>query len=145
APAAITIDQRGILAIEARIRAIYAYHQSSAGHQGPTLRGIQALSAFLAPKLELRSYLGLEFQSEADQIKQLTEEQFGVLDLLNRERRAVIYGCAGSGKTMLALEKARRLTQEGYAVLFTCYNARLADWLRTTPYAYEGITITHFH
>lgn len=145
APAAITIDQRGILALENRIRSIFEYYQPSVRRQGPTQRGLQALIDLLAPKIDLRSYLGLEFRAEAEQIKQLTQEQFGVLDMLNRERRAVIYGCAGSGKTMLALEKARRLTQEGYAVLFTCYNARLAEWLRITPYAQEGVTITHFH
>lgn len=145
APMTITIDQRRKFELEKTVRSIFDHWRPDLGGRSPTHSGIQALIELLAPRVELRSFLGLEFRDESEQIKQLTQEQFSVLDKLNRERRAVVYGCAGSGKTMLALEKARRLVNEGYAVLFTCYNARLADWLRTTPYAREGVVITHFH
>lgn len=145
APKTITIDQQRKLELEKTVRSIFDHWRPEHGGRSPTHSGIQALIDLLAPRVELRSFMGLEFREETDQIKQLTEEQFSVLDKLNRERRAVVYGCAGSGKTMLALEKARRLVNEGYAVLFTCYNARLADWLRTTLYAKQGVVITHFH
>ena len=50
-----------------------------------------------------------------------------MLDLLRRTRRAAIYGCAGSGKTTLAVEKARRLAEEGFCTLLTCYNKALGS------------------
>jgi hypothetical protein len=145
APAAIVIDQRHLTDLEQAIRRIFAHWGANPSQPGPGHAGIKALVSLLAPTIELNSYLGSELKLEAEQIKRLTEEQFVLLTTLSRNRRALINGCAGSGKTMLALEKARRLAQEGYSVLFTCFNARLAEWLNTLPYRRDGITITHFH
>jgi Nuclease-related domain len=78
-------------------------------------------------KLRLGAQLG-QFERE---FTRLTEQQSGVLDLLGYQRRAAICGCAGSGKTMLAIEKARRLAGEGRRVLVTCYNKALADFIRS--------------
>jgi hypothetical protein len=55
----------------------------------------------------------------------LTQAQFAVLDALQLQPQAAIFGCAGSGKTMLAMEKTQRLANEGFTVLFTCYNKTL--------------------
>ena len=78
-------------------------------------------------KLRLGAQLG---QHEREFVR-LTEQQSRMLDVLGNQRRAAICGCAGSGKTMLALEKARRLAGEGYRVLLTCYNRALADFMRS--------------
>ncbi|HUK61759.1 MAG TPA: NERD domain-containing protein [Dongiaceae bacterium] len=78
-------------------------------------------------RLRLGAQLG-QFERE---FTRLTGQQSGVLDLLGYQRRAAICGCAGSGKTMLAIEKARRLAGEGHRVLVTCYNKALADFIRS--------------
>jgi phosphate starvation-inducible protein PhoH len=57
--------------------------------------------------------LGRLVQEAEEEIVQLTERQFAVLRLLERHRRARIVGPAGSGKTMLAIEKARQLALQG--------------------------------
>ena len=44
-------------------------------------------------------------------------------------RRAAIVGGAGTGKTMLAAEKARRLASEGFETLLVCFNSPLAAML----------------
>ena len=81
---------------------------------------------------------------EDDRLINLTERQMLILDFLSNRRPAQRFkGCAGSGKTMLAMEKARRLASEGFDVLLTCYNAALATSLaRHVP---ERITVMHFH
>ncbi|RIN47915.1 DUF2075 domain-containing protein, partial [Staphylococcus simulans] len=58
-----------------------------------------------------------------------TNEQNYLLDYLEEQQLAVIQGGAGTGKTMLALEKARRLpsTEE---VVFLCFNNLLMEYLR---------------
>lgn len=144
-PSDIIIDQQGLANIENTIRTIFKYWEHENNGLGPGPEGIQALIDLLAPSFELRSYLGSEVQTQAEEIKQLTEQQFMALDLLNRESKAIVYGCAGSGKTLLAVEKARRLLNEGYSVLFTCFNSRLADWLSKSPYNREEITFENFH
>lgn len=78
-------------------------------------------------RLRLGAQLG-QFERE---FTRLTDQQSRVLDLLGYQRRAAICGCAGSGKTMLAIEKARRLAGEGRRVLVTCYNKALADFIRS--------------
>ena len=56
-------------------------------------------------------------------------EQSGILNFLTEQRCAVINGAAGTGKTLIAVEKARRHALNGESVLFLCYNAELKKYL----------------
>ena len=53
-----------------------------------------------------------------------------MLDLLTAYPRVEIRGGAGSGKTWLAVEKARRLAAEGQRVALMCYSRGLAEFLK---------------
>ena len=64
-------------------------------------------------------------EGERDVVR-LTNGQFQLLNQLRNVRRASIVGGAGTGKTMLAAEKARRLAREGFRTLLVCFNAPLA-------------------
>jgi hypothetical protein len=59
----------------------------------------------------------------------LTRDQADVLDRLVYLPRVEIRGGAGSGKTWLAVEKARRLAAEGKKVALMCYSRGLAEFL----------------
>ena len=59
----------------------------------------------------------------------LLEEQKVLLDYLVEQKSAVINGAAGTGKTMIAVEKATRHANNGEKVLFLCFNAFLRDHL----------------
>jgi KaiC/GvpD/RAD55 family RecA-like ATPase len=41
-----------------------------------------------------------------------------------------VAGAAGTGKTLLALEKAMRCAESGQRTLLTCYNNALAAYLK---------------
>lgn len=60
---------------------------------------------------------------------ELLDEQFVILDFLRHQRTAAISGASGTGKTLVAVERARRLSNNGEKVLFLCYNKNLRDWL----------------
>ncbi|WP_299741090.1 TIR domain-containing protein [uncultured Roseobacter sp.] len=62
-------------------------------------------------------------------VERLTEDQFGVLKTLGTTRRVRISGCAGSGKTLVACEKALRCASAGMRVLFLCHSPHLADYV----------------
>ena len=62
-------------------------------------------------------------------IRDFTEEQFDALDLLEENSRVIFKGPAGTGKTVLAIEAARRASSQGMSVLLVCYNKLLGDWL----------------
>ncbi len=58
-------------------------------------------------------------------LKQLVREQYIILDFLEEQSSAVINGAAGTGKTMIATEKARLHSKDSEKVLFLCYNKKL--------------------
>lgn len=65
-----------------------------------------------------------------EEIRHYTEEQFGALDYMRRMPRVIFDGPAGTGKTLLALEAARRSHAAGRSVLLLCFNRPLAAWLQ---------------
>ena len=68
----------------------------------------------------------------------LLQEQSGILNFLSEQKTAVINGAAGTGKTMIAVEKAQRHALAGEEVLFLCYNNQLKNYL-SENYAHDNI------
>jgi ATP:corrinoid adenosyltransferase len=66
-------------------------------------------------------------EADADR---LTADQAVLLDAIRLLGRAEIRGGAGSGKTWLALEQARRLAHQGKRVALLCYSRGLATYLQ---------------
>jgi hypothetical protein len=95
----------------------------------PSLQQCKAIAQVLRSDFEVyespKSRLGHTFT----EVKRFTEEQYNVLDALDDYARAAFVGPAGTGKTVLAIETARRAVQVGRRVLFLCYNRFLATWL----------------
>ena len=52
----------------------------------------------------------------------LTNEQLSLLDYISEQRAATIQGVAGTGKTIIAKEAAKRYADSGRKVLFLCFN-----------------------
>jgi hypothetical protein len=59
----------------------------------------------------------------------LTEHQAVILDAIRLLNRVEVRGGAGSGKTFLAVEQARRLARKGQRVALVCYSHGLASYL----------------
>jgi len=68
----------------------------------------------------------------------LINEQARLLNYIEGQSTAVINGAAGTGKTMIAVQKAMREAKKGEKVLFLCYNVLLKEFLASS-FAYEGI------
>ncbi len=62
----------------------------------------------------------------------LLKEQTAILDFLDEQKTGAINGAAGTGKTLIAVEKATRHAASGERVLFLCFNAMLRDHLERT-------------
>lgn len=80
----------------------------------------------------------LELDYKREKFNALITEQCNLLNYLEEQRSAVINGAAGTGKTMIAVEKARRHSNKGEKVLFLCFNIKLKEYLEKT-YAYENV------
>ena len=143
-PKDIILDGNSLTAIEQAIRRVFAYFHQTDGRTGrPGADRLMVLNELLAKSFNLRTPLGIELTYQDERLLELTEQQMQILDMLSFQRRATVCGCAGSGKTMLAMEKARRLAAEGFDVLLTCFNVQLAEHLANR--APDGVSVFHFH
>lgn len=61
------------------------------------------------------------------ELVRLTDEQCDLFARLASNPRVIARGGAGTGKTVIAVEEARRLARQGERVLFTCLSANLAS------------------
>lgn len=65
-----------------------------------------------------------------DKLVELTKEQYRCLDQLEDNPRCLIKGPAGTGKTLIAIEEAKRSVAKGMRVALFCFNANLGEWLK---------------
>jgi hypothetical protein len=115
-------------ALQARvIRVLARYGEASAA---PRPEAVDAALETLRPSLRLVSTLAPAIELAGRELVRLTEEQADVLEGLTGNRRLVVRGGAGTGKTLLIVTEARRLAAEGRHVLVLCFNRPLAAYLR---------------
>lgn len=107
APDEIVLDAQDVTDPERAIEGLYSYWLGDSLPPEPGASGVEALVKLLAPSWTLRPLLGRAIKREATELRRLTDQQINVLRMLGRRPRALISGCAGSGKTVLAMEKAR--------------------------------------
>ena len=99
----------------------------------------------LAPTVTVRRRLSDEAREAQSALITLTDEQKDFFDAARRNVRLAVFGGAGTGKTVLACEKARQLHAEGNRVLLTCYNKPLAESLSPHPDLKGAVEVRTFH
>lgn len=96
----------------------------------PTSAQMQKLKALLRGKFEVYQSPKARQQRLDEELRHFTEMQQEALDQMKEFPRAFFQGPAGTGKSMLALEAARRAIVSGNRTALICFNALLADHLR---------------
>jgi hypothetical protein len=134
-------------ALDTRLAAIGRYWRGTGETRGsPGEGGVDAVRRVLARSFQLRMPLGRAIEEDARALVDLSEAQFAVLDGLSRNRRVLVTGGAGTGKTLLALEQAKRLARDrGFRTLLTCFNRPLAEYLHASAGTIPGLTVLNFH
>jgi hypothetical protein len=84
------------------------------------------LIAFLRRDFELVRSIGVRVEDAYTDLLTLSPSQYRVLDHFRDAQRLVVTGGAGTGKTLLAFEKARREAARGRKVCLLCFNQLLA-------------------
>jgi hypothetical protein len=110
-PKALFLDSDACSNILAWVRGAYS-------HFGP---GAEPISSYvidlfvdlIAGSVSFSSTLRSHFSLTDRTIETLTEEQCKIITFLRSHRKVAISGCAGSGKTLVAAEKAIRLDRAG--------------------------------
>ncbi len=147
APAEITIDRDRATSLAKQVAALaelWSQRQPATGNASS--RGWwQALQdTFVAPR-QARPLLWQRLADDQAGMIALGPQQMQVLDMLARVRQQAIFGPAGTGKTLLAMHKARLLARQGLRVLLTCYNKALGWHMRRALADCPGIVAGHFH
>ena len=111
------------------ISSIFDYYSASGNHLRLREQGVNKIIDLISPKTHFKKYIGNDLSEIHQEILRLTEQQFEILNSLCFQSQCTILGCAGSGKTQLAIEKARQLSQHKYTTLITCKSLNLSLYI----------------
>lgn len=107
-----------------------AYAANGAFKPALSVADLDAIRRALAPEFRVYEPLSISLASNEAALSRLTRQQLQVLRGMETNPRGIIEGVAGSGKTLLAIQRARSFASDGKRVLFSCFNAELALWIR---------------
>lgn len=106
----------------------------------------------LLPRFQILRPLSPQIQAGREKLLELTDNQALSFRGLFANRQLLIEGVAGSGKTLLAVERALGFARQGVRCLFVCYNKELAQWIREQLAAdpdraemAQLVDVYHFH
>lgn len=112
----------------------------------PTKSDILELAHFLRGDFERIVSPSRQLQDIEEQLDKYTVEQFHCLDQIWKGESCLFRGAAGTGKTMIAMESARRAIAENKRVLLVCFNVLLGGWLKSQfSETNKLLTVTSFH
>ncbi len=114
---------------------------------------VKALRAIIHPEIRLGDHIDIKALDSLPHAIDEQEDVVQVLDLRQEEHaqalgegHRIVYGVAGSGKTVLLVARAKRLAENGgHRVFVTCYNRALAAWLRAELHEFPNVTVSSFH
>ncbi|MDF1739221.1 MAG: 3'-5' exonuclease [Verrucomicrobiales bacterium] len=115
---------------------------------------VNAVRALIHPEIELFAQFSTDalvaepepVHDQLDLLKTLDLRQEDVARAVGEGHR-ILFGVAGSGKTIILLMRARLLAQrQPWAnILLVCYNRELAKWLQCQLVDYPQVTVSTFH
>ena len=131
---------------EAAIKRAYKYYNLEEQNVTLTNQEISSIVSLFSSAFDIAVKI---IMSEAERnrimFNRLTKEQAQLLDYIDQIHSARIEGVGGTGKTMLALERARRINPDE-KVLFLCFNVFLLNSLKTNHSAsMPNVTFTNLN
>lgn len=101
---------------------------------------LNALQQHLRPDFEAVVPLHVSAHDVETRIASLTNDQLRLIDVVEANPRVICSGGAGTGKTMLALELAKRWGASGLKTALTCHSPWLKGFLQRS--AVPGLTVS---
>lgn len=115
------------------------------GGIGPGAEETGRIAAALRPRFELGSVPGDRRRARRSELITFIDEQYRALDAVAENRSVLFSGPAGSGKTFLAMEAARREAAMGKRGRLLCFNNFLGKRLSADMSDVDHLTVGTFH
>jgi len=103
------------------------------------------IAGLLRPRFELATVAGDRRRARESDMVHFVEEQFQALDAASENHAVLFSGPAGSGKTFLAIESARREIAMGNRGRLICFNRFLGKRLARDLADLSGLTVGTLH
>ncbi|WP_204543752.1 nuclease-related domain-containing DEAD/DEAH box helicase [Cellulosimicrobium cellulans] len=112
---------------------------------GPSADLAARVVSALRPRFEIAAVHGDVRRARREQLVEFVEEQYQALDSMSDNHAVLFTGPAGSGKTFLAAEAARREVAQGSNGQLFCFNRFLGVHLATEMSTLSGLRVGTFH
>jgi hypothetical protein len=106
-----------------------------------SVEALRAMRDVLRPDVEAVIPLYAQLDITNERINTLTEDQLNWVDVVEANPRVLCSGGAGTGKTFLAIELARRWTSKSLNVALVCKSPWLKSFLQS-QYPIAGLTVS---
>ena len=130
---AMLADARGSRNLERWLQALFHYWRQRDRRRSPAPEAgdLARLKQRLRPEVELAVPLYHQVHEAAERRLALTTDQMAMVDVVAANPRVLCSGGAGTGKTFMAMELARRWTDLGLQVLLACRSPWLKRYLES--------------
>jgi hypothetical protein len=138
----VLADARAMRDFEQWLQKLIQYwHKKDSHTRQPDAGALNALRRYLRPEFEAAVPLYVQADHAEERVAALTEDQMVMVDVVTANPRVLCSGGAGTGKTFMALELARRWTAEGMHVVLACRSPWLRRYLEA-KFSLPGLVVT---
>jgi superfamily I DNA/RNA helicase len=114
-------------------------------HTKPGPVGINLLHKFFTSSFKFTQTLSSILDAYDKRISKHTDEQKKILEFTSFQKRALIFGGAGTGKTFLAQAKAMEFANQGLSTLLVYFNSPIVKESRKTLGDVPNLSVQTFH
>ena len=127
--------------IDARFAEMHNRHGAKILSTNESKQFIQLFSKTMSLTLSLNRAI----VRQEEELRITDRMQDYLLDIFDDKHRIGFQGAAGTGKTWIAMKKARRLSAEGKSILFLSYNRQVNDFVAGKLNDTKPVTVKTFH
>lgn len=144
-PDDIILDERVLLNPSKAIQQVIDFVVQQHGRPGVSKNQAEALVKRFTREIHFIQKVGHRLTRDEKALVRATEEQMDVLMDLEVNTRCIVRGGAGTGKTLMAMEFAKRRCQQGDRVLLLFFNRAICNTVRYGLGRDSEITCATYH
>lgn len=129
-PNRIFVDRGQMPELAGRVVEIMRYWKDAHSNAAMGEEKLADIVSLLCPQFDGAPSWGSRIDYDGKLWLRLTAEQACVVDQAARQQRMIVSGWPGTGKTLVAIEAARRLESSGKRILIVTFNNRLSEYIQ---------------